>query len=204
MKNIRKYDIIYLGKAPNGDYRIVTTGVYIMILKNFSDLICMELETVLFSFEVSPIKKKDYICFAIQSNGRKYFLLGGYDHNEYLEFVRDFVPRGVSFKKFQEEIECSKVFVQAFRQRFLRMVETDKASDMSHWNVICEAEYFKTYGEPQGLDGFSLTAYIPKQEKKIHFWCHYRNDSFVHLATCANDLLEYLGVEQEYRFTRCR
>ena len=48
-----------------------------MILKNFSDLICMELETVLFSFEVSPIKKKDYICFAIQSNGRKYFLLGG-------------------------------------------------------------------------------------------------------------------------------
>jgi len=131
-------------------------------------------------------------------------LLGGCDHNEYLDFVRDFVPLGVSFQKFQEEIEYSKVFIQAFRQRFLRMVEIEKINEMALWNVICDTEYFKTYRDIQGLDGFSLTAYIPKQEKRIHFWCHYRNDSFVHLATCANDLLEYLGVEQEYRFTHCR
>lgn len=137
-------------------------------------------ENILLICKIAPIKKVEYKFCIVQVDQQIYLLHGAYDCNEYLNFVREYVPTGTSFAHFTKEIETTREFILAYRNRFMNLVEISEPREASLIEDICASctEYQDEY---HGLDGFSIDAYFPFFEHKSHLWCCYLEEKTSHL-----------------------
>ena len=160
-------------------------------------------ENILLICKIAPIQKLEYIFCIVQVEQQIYLLHGAYDCNMFLSFVHEYVPAGTSFTRFANEIETTREFIQAYRKRFLNLVEISEPQELTLIEDICAtcADYQDEY---HGLDGFSMDAYFPLLERKSHLWCCYFKRENEPLATLANMFLERIGVELGYRFRKCQ
>lgn len=167
------------------------------------NLILTESETSLFSFVIYPIKRKEYICFVIESGEKMYLLYGAYGAKEYLDFAKETMPDGTFFEKDFYETDSAREFVQLYRKRFFKKVEISDEETRAMIDRVCVLDWSKVTNDCQGFDGFSLLAYYPKKDETIRFWCNYHNDANTPFATLANAFLIDMGVDSAYRFGQC-
>ena len=165
-----------------------------LTIEKLSELITDKVEKCLLFFEISPLYKKDRNYCVIELGNRRYVLCGVYSAKEYIEFIHEAIPCDMSYREFTEKLECTKEFVQLFRKRFFKKIELDCEETNALIDEILSLDYSENADDCCGLDGFTLSAFLPETKQSFSFWCNYYNELNLPLATLANKLLEDDGI----------
>ena len=138
-------------------------------IENLSHLILTEFETCIFSFSIYPVRRKEYICFVVESKTKRYLLCGAYESKEYIRFIREIANRDASFKDFLFFMGSSHENAQLYRTRFLRKFEISDEKINELIDEISNMDWSKVKYDCLGFDGFTLTAYCPKKKQTAAF-----------------------------------
>ena len=157
-------------------------------------------ENLCVGFHISPVKKRDYNFFVINSSDGLKLLYGSHGTTEYLEFVKSYVPQKCSYTEFLENVAQTKEFISAYKARFYQ--EKVLPNDID--KLVASVRNID-FSVPQtrhgGLDGFSLYCWMPQMSKEFRVWCCHYDEYYSPVTDLANALLNFTNVNEEYRFS---
>lgn len=151
-------------------------------------------------YHISPIKKKDYNFFITASADKMKMIYGSHGANEYLEFVKNYVPQKCSYTEFLQNVAPTKEFISAYKEHFYQ--ELDLTNDIERLvSTVSSLDFSTPQTRHGGLDGFSLYCWMPTMSKVFSVWCCHYDEYYSSVTDLANAVLDAINVDEEYRFS---